>query len=93
LLVKAYELGCRFDGWSEHFQFKRWQEAIEACGVDIDFYTSRVRDLSEPLPWDHIDTGVSKEFLKLEWEKALEAKRRIAGMGNVTCAECVTLKP
>jgi len=72
LLVKAYELGCRFDGWSEHFQFKRWQEAIKACGVDVDFFTSRARDLSEPLPWDHIDTGVSKEFLKLEWEKALE---------------------
>jgi radical SAM family uncharacterized protein/radical SAM-linked protein len=75
LLVKAYELGCRFDGWSEHFGFNRWQEAIEACGVDIDFYTSRVRDLSEPLPWDHIDTGVSKTFLKLEWEKALEGSQ------------------
>jgi radical SAM family uncharacterized protein/radical SAM-linked protein len=72
LLVKVYELGCRFDGWSEHFHFKRWQEAIEAYGVDIDFYTSRARDPSEPLPWDHIDTGVSKEFLKLEWEKALK---------------------
>ncbi len=71
LLVKAYELGCRFDGWSEHFQFKRWEEAMEASGVDIGFYTSRARDLSEPLPWDHIQTGVSKEFLRLEWEKAL----------------------
>ena len=71
LLVKAYELGCRFDGWSEHFQYQRWLEAIEACAVDVDFYTTRVRDLSEPLPWDHIDCGVSKDFLKLEWEKAL----------------------
>jgi radical SAM family uncharacterized protein/radical SAM-linked protein len=72
LLVKAYERGCRFDGWSEHFQFKRWQEAMDACDMDIDSYASRVRDPSEPLPWDHIDTGVSKEFLKLEWKKALE---------------------
>lgn len=72
LLVKAYEMGCRFDGWSEHFQFKRWQEAMEACGVDIEFYTSRVRDLSEPLPWDHIDTGVTKDFLRLERKRALE---------------------
>lgn len=77
LLVKAYELGCRFDGWSEHFQFNRWQEAIEACGVDIDFYTSRARELSEPLPWDHIETGVTKEFLKLEWEKALEGSETL----------------
>ncbi len=71
LLVKAYELGCRFDGWSDHFQHKRWLEAIEACGVDVDFYTTRLRDLSEPLPWDHIDCGVSKDFLREEWEKAL----------------------
>ncbi|NVM56551.1 MAG: TIGR03960 family B12-binding radical SAM protein, partial [Desulfobacterales bacterium] len=41
LLVKSYEMGCRFDGWSEQFQYKRWQEAIEACGVDVEFYTTR----------------------------------------------------
>jgi len=40
--------------------------------VDIDFYMSRARDFAEPLPWDHIDTGVSKDFLKLEWKRALE---------------------
>jgi radical SAM family uncharacterized protein/radical SAM-linked protein len=74
LLVKAYEMGCRFDGWSDHFEYRRWNEAIEACGVDVDFYTRRSRDLSEPLPWDHIDCGVSKEFLKQEWERALEGE-------------------
>jgi radical SAM-linked protein len=71
LLVKAYEMGCRFDGWSDHFQYARWQRAIDACGVDMDVYTTRGRDLSEPLPWDHIDCGVSKVFLQQEWEKAL----------------------
>jgi radical SAM family uncharacterized protein/radical SAM-linked protein len=71
LLVKAYEMGCRFDGWSDHFQYQRWQEAVEACGVQVSFYTTRAREASEPLPWDHIDSGVSKEFLKLEWEKAV----------------------
>jgi radical SAM family uncharacterized protein/radical SAM-linked protein len=71
LLVKAHEMGCRFDGWSDHFQYTRWQRAMEACRVDLDFYTTRSRDLSEPLPWDHIDCGVSKAFLKQEWEKAL----------------------
>ena len=71
LLVKAYEMGCRFDGWSDQFKYKRWQEAIEACSVDLDSYTTRPRDSSESLPWDHIDSGVSKEFLKQEWERAL----------------------
>jgi len=72
LLVKAYEMGCRLDGWSDHFQYRRWREAIEACDVDIDFYTMRSRDPFEPLPWDHVDSGVSKDFLRLEWERALE---------------------
>ena len=72
LLVEAYHAGCRFDGWSDQFQYRRWLEAIEACGVDVDFYTTRERDLSEPLPWDHIDCGVSKDFQKREWERALE---------------------
>lgn len=71
LLIKAYEMGCRFDGWSDHFQYAQWQKAMEACGVDMDFYTTRGRDPSEPLPWDHIDCGVSKMFLRQEWEKAL----------------------
>jgi radical SAM-linked protein len=71
-LVKAYEMGCRFDGWSDQFEYKLWNEAMEACSVDVDYYTTRSRDLSEPLPWDHIESGVSKEFLKQEWERALE---------------------
>jgi radical SAM family uncharacterized protein/radical SAM-linked protein len=74
LLVKAYEMGCRFDGWSDQFEYSRWKEAIEACGVDVNFYTTRSRDLLEPLPWDHIDSGVSKEFLKQEWERALKGQ-------------------
>jgi radical SAM family uncharacterized protein/radical SAM-linked protein len=70
LLVKAYEIGCRFDGWSDHFNCGRWKEAIDACGVDLGFYTTRTRDLSEPQPWDHIDSGVSKTYLKQEWQRA-----------------------
>jgi radical SAM-linked protein len=74
LLVKAYEMGCRFDGWSDQFEYRKWKGAIETCGVDVGFYTTRSRDLSEPLPWDHIDSGVSKEFIKQEWDKALEGQ-------------------
>ncbi len=71
LLVNAYEKGCRLDGWSDHFRFDLWQKAIAECGTDAGFFTGRVRDAEEPLPWDHMDTGVTKEFLKTEWEKAL----------------------
>ncbi|MFZ1954920.1 MAG: TIGR03960 family B12-binding radical SAM protein [Desulfobacterales bacterium] len=71
LLVTAYRLGCRLDGWSDHFQYNRWQSASEAAGVDIDFFTARTRDVTESLPWDTIDIGVSKEFLWQEARKAL----------------------
>jgi radical SAM family uncharacterized protein/radical SAM-linked protein len=81
LLVKAYEMGCRLDGWSDHLQYEKWQDAIGACGIDLDFYTTRIRDLSEPLPWDHIDSGVSKGFLRQEWEKAL------AGLETPDCRD------
>jgi radical SAM family uncharacterized protein/radical SAM-linked protein len=87
LLVKAYEMGCRFDGWSDQFEYKRWKEAIKACGVDVDFYTVRSRDLSEPLPWDHIDSGVSKDFLKQEWERALE-RQETPDCRHGDCQEC-----
>ncbi len=72
LLVAAHEMSCRFDAWSDHFDFARWQAAIEASGVDIHLYT-RSRAVSEPLPWDHIHSGVSSDFLKVEREKAFSA--------------------
>ncbi|MCP4694652.1 MAG: TIGR03960 family B12-binding radical SAM protein, partial [Desulfobacterales bacterium] len=70
LLVAAHGKGCKFDGWSDKFRFAAWQEAIEETGVNTEFYNSRVRDVNEPLPWDHIDLGVTKKFLESEWEKA-----------------------
>ncbi|MBI9087289.1 MAG: TIGR03960 family B12-binding radical SAM protein [Desulfobacterales bacterium] len=73
LLLAAFRLGCRFDGWSDRFRFDLWCQAIEETGIDKEAFTSRHRDLDEPLPWDHIDTRVSKEFLRREWEQALGA--------------------
>lgn len=72
LLVEAYQKGCRFDGWSDKFQYDRWEAALSDAGIDIDFYTTRRRDPVEPLPWDHIDTKISKDFLKEEWKRAEE---------------------
>ncbi len=70
VLIRAQELGCRFDGWQEHFDFERWQRAFSDCGIDPDFYAARCRDYGEVLPWEHINVGVSRDFLKSENEKA-----------------------
>ena len=70
LLINAYNKGCRFDGWSDQFNYRLWQEAIEEQGLDPDFFTTRARDAGEPLPWDHIDCRVNKSFLVEEWENS-----------------------
>lgn len=72
-LIKAWEKGCRFDGWYDVFDFNKWMEAFEETNTDTDFYARRVRELDEVLPWDFIDIGVSKKYLISEYEKALEA--------------------
>ena len=71
LLEIAYRKGCCFDGWSERFDYPSWEAAIDEAGVDINYYTTRIRSVDEPLPWDHIDTGISKDFLISENENAL----------------------
>ncbi|WP_234121462.1 TIGR03960 family B12-binding radical SAM protein [Clostridium hydrogenum] len=73
VLVKAFEKGAKFDGWSEYFNNDTWMEAFKECNVDPDFYVTRQREYDEILPWDFIDVGVSKEFLISENEKAKEA--------------------
>jgi len=70
LLVAAYQEGCRYDGWSDKFNYRLWQDALARVGVDVDYYTTRRRDMGAPLPWDHIDIGVAKDFLENEWIKA-----------------------
>jgi len=72
LLETAWKRGCRFDGWSDHFRFDRWHEAMNETGIDIDFFTTRQRCLAEPLPWDHIDINVSRQFLEEEFRRAME---------------------
>lgn len=73
VLVKAYEKGAKFDGWTEYFNIALWNEAFEECDIDGDFYAYRERKYDEVLPWDIIDIGVQKEFLINENEKAKEA--------------------
>lgn len=70
-ILKVYQKGGIFDAWSEFFDYQRWLDAFAECEIDPDFYTMRERSLDEIFPWDFIDTGVSKEFLKREWQNAM----------------------
>ena len=73
LLLTAYRLGCRFDGWTEHCRFDLWDQALAEVGIDPRQYLRR-RYLDEVLPWDHLGCGVSKEFLQRELAAAVEGK-------------------
>ncbi len=70
VLFKAWQKGCKFDSWGEHFSFQKWLEAFEEAGIDQGFYANRRREYQEVLPWDHIDIGVTKEFFINESERA-----------------------
>ena len=74
VLKRAYEKGCILDGWNETFRYDLWMEAFRECGLDPAFYANRVRTKDEVLPWDHIDSGVTKAFLWHEKEKSERAE-------------------
>jgi radical SAM superfamily enzyme YgiQ (UPF0313 family) len=75
VIRRVWEDGGRFDGWSEHFSYQRWVDAAAATlptfGVDLDWFTVRERDENEVLPWDHLDSGLDKEWLWKDWQDAL----------------------
>ncbi len=85
-IYEAYKSGCLFDSWTEYFDYGKWLEAFEKTGVDIDFYTTRPRDLEEVFPWDFIDIGVTKEFMKREWKNAMEEK--VTPNCRMQCSGC-----
>ena len=70
VIRKVYEKGGFYDAWGEYYDNDRWLESMEECGLSVSLYTHRERPLDEIFPWDFIDCGVTKEFLKREWEKA-----------------------
>ena len=73
VLETAFRKGCRLDSWENCFDYGKWVEAFEECGLAPSFYSNRTRPYDEVLPWDHLDHGPSKEFLIRENEKAKEA--------------------
>ena len=86
-IYNAWKMGCKFDSWEEFFDFDKWVKAIADAGLTMEFYASRQRTPDEIFPWDHIDIGVSKAFLRREYEKASRAevtpncKEHCAGCG------------
>jgi radical SAM family uncharacterized protein/radical SAM-linked protein len=86
VIEEAVRLGCGFDGWSESFDFKKWVEAFQTCGLDMSAYACRAFGLDEELPWDHVESGTTKEFLKREYQRALAAE--ITENCRVECGQC-----
>ncbi len=77
VIEEVWRDGGRFDGWSEHFSYERWVAAAErglsGTGVDLEWFTIREREYDETLPWDHLDSGLDKDWLWADWEDALAA--------------------
>ena len=96
-ILYAYEHGQFFDAWGEFFHVKNWDDAFAACGIDPDFYIMRERDIDEVFPWDFIDCGVTKEFLKREWLRSKEGlvtknckmQCNGCGCGTFDCGICL----
>ena len=82
-VLRAHELGCMLDGWTELFRYDLWMQAFRDCGRDPAFYANRPRGLEELRPWDFIDMGVTKRYLRLEYERALKASLRGEKIGEM----------
>ncbi|WP_408896287.1 TIGR03960 family B12-binding radical SAM protein [Nocardioides sp. R1-1] len=89
IIEQVWRDGGRFDGWSEHFSYERWvasaERALAGTGVDLDWYTTRERGYDEVLPWDHLDSGLDKDWLWADWEDALAVAD---GSSDVEVEDC-----
>ncbi|WP_028472206.1 TIGR03960 family B12-binding radical SAM protein [Nocardioides alkalitolerans] len=89
IIEEVWRDGGRFDGWSEHFSFERWMAATErglaGTGIDLDWLTTRERGYDEVLPWDHLDSGLDKDWLWADWEDALAVAD---GSSDVEVEDC-----
>ena len=90
VIREAYRLGCLYDSWGDLFDNDKWMQAFEDTGVDIGFYNLRERSLDETFPWDFIDIGVTKQFLKKEWERAVNAQ--VTPNCRMQCSGCGVAK-
>lgn len=86
VILEAWNQGAKFDNWSEHFDFQRWLKAFNTVGLEPEFYAHRNRPLEEAFPWDHIDSGIKKSFLRQDFLWSQEGKTRKDCRGN--CFAC-----
>ena len=86
VIEKAWKNGCKFDSWDDSFKIDVWEKTFEECGIDPLFYSSRKRDFTEILPWDHLDYGIRKQFLIDENKKAYAGKT--TDHCRIQCAGC-----
>ncbi|MGN0795904.1 MAG: TIGR03960 family B12-binding radical SAM protein [Christensenellales bacterium] len=89
VILTAYKSGCRFDSWTEYFNYESWLAAFEKCGIDINDYSAGF-PLEEDLPWDFIDTGIPKSYFKKEYEKAIKGETTPGCRGG--CNKCGAVK-
>ncbi len=90
VIEEAYRMGCIYDSWSDYFDNDKWMQAFENTGIDIGFYNYRERSLDEIFPWDFIDIGVTKTFLKREWKRAMKAE--VTPNCRMQCSGCGVAK-
>jgi radical SAM family uncharacterized protein len=80
VIERVWRAGGRFDGWTEHFSYQRWVDAcaaeLEPVGVSLDWFTTRERDRAEVLPWDHLDSGLERDWLWDDWQDALAGREQ-----------------
>ncbi len=88
VLLKAYELGCKFDGWNEYFDFNKWLKAFQTAKIDPAFYANKPKEFDEILPWDHIDCDVTKDFLWQEYQNSLIGQETPDCKQNKRCNQC-----
>jgi radical SAM family uncharacterized protein len=91
VIERVWREGGKFDGWSEHFSYDRWtaaaEEELTSFGVDLDWFTTRERTEHEVLPWDHLDSGLDKEWLWEDWQEALN-EEEVADCRWTPCYDC-----
>src|SRR3954462_2516723 len=87
VLEQVWRDGGIFDGWSEHFSYDRWMKAAEKQGIDVDWYTTRERSENEVLPWDHLDSGLDKEWLWADWQEAID-EQELDDCRWIPCFDC-----
>ena len=86
VMIKAHELGCKFDSWNECFEYEKWLQAFKECGIDPHFYANRKREFDEILPWAHLDYSVTKEFFIRQNE--LAHQEQTTPNCRLSCAAC-----